>query len=92
MFNFVRIRVKLWGARGSNPMLQAVAPSLTLKTNKRASERIYGVWKNNIKLKPNKLYAVARSYPIERVVSKATPYLKLTSDKLKRQAQATSEE
>ena len=48
--------------------------------------RIYGVWKNNIKLKPNKLYAVARSYPIERVVSKATPYLKLTSDKLKRQA------
>tara|TARA_B100000900_G_scaffold403026_1_gene409582 strand:- start:675 stop:860 length:186 start_codon:yes stop_codon:yes gene_type:complete len=54
--------------------------------------RIYGVWKNNIKLKPNKLYAVARSYPIERVVSKATPYLKLTSDKLKRQAQATSEQ
>tara|TARA_R100000697_G_scaffold48781_1_gene62064 strand:- start:181 stop:342 length:162 start_codon:yes stop_codon:yes gene_type:complete len=42
--------------------------------------RIYGVWKNNIKLKPNKLYAVARSYPIERVVSKATPYLKLTSE------------
>ena len=39
MFNFVRIRVKLWGARGSNPMLQAVAPSLTLKTNKRASRR-----------------------------------------------------
>ncbi len=39
MFNFVRIRVELWGARGSNPMLQAVAPSLTLKTNKRASER-----------------------------------------------------
>ena len=39
MFNFVRIRVKLWGARGSNPMLHAVAPSLTLKTNKRASRR-----------------------------------------------------
>ena len=38
MFNFVQIRVKLWGARGSNPMLQAVAPSLTLKTNKRQAQ------------------------------------------------------
>ena len=85
MYNFVQIRVELWGARGSNPMLQAVAPSLTLKTNKRASERVYGVWKNNIKLKPNKLYAVARSYPIERVVSKATPYLKLTSERASEQ-------
>ena len=49
--------------------------------------RIYGVWKDNIKLKPNKLYAVARSYPIERVVSKATPYLKLTSERASERAE-----
>ena len=38
MFNFVRIGVKLRGARGLNPMLQAVAPNLTLKTNKRQAQ------------------------------------------------------
>ena len=76
MFNFVRIR----GLIGDALKVFRYSVVRPFKTNKRASERIYGVWKNNIKLKPNKLYAVARSYPIERVVSKATPYLKLTSE------------